>query len=82
MKRAWKKSWIKFLLLKINPCLLYLKYIYIYRSGRKIAEPNRFPQDLPFQISETAKVRLPELEIERFDELLSIGVVFGISFQL
>ena len=29
----------------------------------KNAEPNRFTQDLSFQISETAKVRLPKLEI-------------------
>ena len=34
----------------------------------KNAEPNKFSQDLPFQISETAKVRLPKLEIEKFDE--------------
>ena len=33
----------------------------------KNTEPNKFPQDLSFQISEIAKVRLPKLEIEKFD---------------
>ena len=33
----------------------------------KNAKSNRFPQDLSFQISETAKVCLPKLEIEKFD---------------
>ena len=33
----------------------------------KNAEPKKFPQDLSFQISETAKVCLPKLEIDKFD---------------
>ena len=33
----------------------------------KNAEPKKFPQDLSFQISETAKVFLPKLEIEKFE---------------
>ena len=33
----------------------------------KNAEPKKFPQDLSFQISETAKVFLPKLEIEKSD---------------
>ena len=33
----------------------------------KNAEPKKFPQDLSFEISETAKVRLPKLDIEKFD---------------
>ena len=33
----------------------------------KNAEPNKFPQNLSFQVSETAKVRLLKLEIEKFD---------------
>ena len=33
----------------------------------KNAELKKFPQDLSFQISETAKVCLPKLDIEKFD---------------
>ena len=45
---------------------------------RKNAEPNMFPQDLSFQISETAeKVCLPK---KNLTEMLSIGVVFCDQF--
>ena len=36
-------------------------------KSKKNAEPKKFPQDLSFQISKTAKVCLPKLEIEKFD---------------
>ena len=38
-----------------------------FSKPTKNAESKKFPQDLSFQISETAKVFLPKLEIEKFD---------------
>ena len=38
-----------------------------FSKPTKNAEPSEFPQDLSFQISETAKVRLPKLEIKKLD---------------
>ena len=38
-----------------------------FSKPTKNAEPNKFPQDLSFQISETANVRLPKLEIKNLD---------------
>ena len=43
------------------------KIVFHLSKPTRKAEQNKFLQDLFFQISETTKVRLPKLEIGKFD---------------
>ena len=55
MKRTRKSSWIKFLLVKINTCTLYLKKIYIYRSHQKMLSQKSFPKTCLFKFLKQLK---------------------------
>ena len=45
---------------------IFKKDLHLSKPSKNV-EPKNFPQDLSFQISETAKIRLPKLEIEKFN---------------